>query len=733
MPETGFRKRTKGLAAALEQLIRPVNLTENAGLPYWREQILNALLLVGIIIGFFAAAAGVPHSIRKGLWAVAAIDIAVYLLIIGLFLFKRLPYTMRAGSAAAAFYAIGAIMLFSLGTFSSALVWLFVFPVAAGIFLGLRATLFAIALNILTFIVYDIYMGLELLPGQLPQGLNNLQQMLVIQGDFILLAILLNASTVYLVKKLQASLASEKTVRETLEAEVMERKHLEAALRESENKYRTYFESVSDVIYTLDAALRVTGVSPSVLKILGYTEQEIIGKPFHKLNVLDPAYLEKAFENCASVLEGEQSESVYEFIHKDGTRRFGQVSGAPLTQNGEIVGIIAVGRDITELMEAWNALEKSRERFRETVELLPSIVLEMDVEMRVTYTNSLGLETFGLTPEALDNGINALDLVHPEDKPLVQKAFEKLNATGQVDSGAIRILARHGTEAVVQLNSALMYQDKKVIGVRTCLTDITAQRKMEAELFKHKQFEALGTLAGGIAHDFNNLLTVILGNISMVKMESGLKSTAKKYLQAAEDASLHAKTLTGKILTFTKGGDPLRKCWDIETVIRDAAASTLNEHPKTACRFSMPQTLWPAHIDPDQCLTLFSNIFANAVEAVSGIGEIRVAAENRKIDSSSKLRLNAGRYLKVSVMDNGPGIPEDLSMEIFNPYFSTKQKGVQKGMGLGLTIAQSIADKHGGTIHIETGPDRGTTVNIYLPAYDEKNKIQGQNVYPMAK
>ena len=720
MPALSLKNIMPWLLIRLESLIRPVRLTEKEGLPYWREQILNTLLLVGIIIGLFAVATGVPYCIREGLWALAAIDVAAYLLVIGLFIFKQLSYSLRAWCAVLAFYVIGGFMLFNLGIFSSALIWLFVFPAAAGIFIGLGASVFAIALNILTFIGYDVLLALDVMALQFSQGINSLQRILVIETDFILLAILLNASTIYLVKKLRVSLAAETTTREELEMEVAERKHLEAALRESETKYRTYFESVSDVIYTLDSNLRVTGLSPSASRMSGYSEQEIIGKPFPELNVLDPAYLEKALEDYNKVLNGDHAESVYEFILKDGTRRFGQVRGAPLTRNGEIVGIIAVGRDITELKEAWNALEHSRERFRETVELLPSAVFEIDLNMELTYSNSPGLTFLGLTQKDLEAGLNALTYVHPDDQPQIQNALEKLKNTGTVSPAAIRVITRHGEELTALINVAPIYEGGEFSGVRTCLTDITAQRKMEEALFKAKQLESLGTLAGGIAHDFNNLLAVILGNISMLKMAPELDAGNEAWLQEAETASLKAKELTARLLTFTRAGDPSGEYCDIETVLRDAAKSSIRKAQAIDCIFSLPPDAWSAHIDPDQCRILFSNILSNAMEALAGSGEIRITAENFMIDSQTNPQLQPGRYLRVKITDNGPGIPDDIIRRIFDPYFSTKVKGTQKGMGLGLTIAQSIAHKHGGTITVVSEPGSGTTANIFLPACDEK-------------
>ena len=720
MPSARLKKIGAQPTGRLEKLISPPNRSPDEGLPYWREKAFNTVLLTAIFFGVPAVVSGIGYDIRKGLWGLAAVAISLYLFVIALFVCKRFPYALRAGCGVSIFYVIALMGLYKLGLFSSALIWLFVFPLAACLFLGFWPLVLALALCGLTFLGYDALLVSGAVAVALPPDGNSLHRVLMIEGDFIFLALVVNVVIAYLTNRFRMSLASEQTTREALESEIEKRKQLAAALRESEQKYRTYFESVSDVIYTLDTDLRVTGVSPSALKLADYTEAEVMGKPFHELNVLDPAYLEQALEDCATVLDGGQAASVYEFIMKDGRRRFGQVHGAPLRRDGEIVGIITVGRDITELKAAWDALEQSEARFRETVELLPSVVLEMDLDFRITYTNNRGLDLFGLDQADFDRGINAMAYVHPDDREQIRKAFDKLRATGRIDPAVIRALAGGEAEVTAVVNSAPIYQGEQVTGVRTCLTDITAQRKMEEELFNARQLESLATLAGGIAHDYNNLLAVILGNLSLAQTEAGTSETVGQWLAEAETASLRAKELTARLLTFTPSGAPSPEACEIQSLLTDVVASTLPSDQPIDCTLSSPPDLWPAYIDPEQCRSLFSSVLSNAAEAVAGDGEIRIAAENVNIDSPAEPQLAAGKYLKVAITDNGGGIHPDILIKIFDPYFSTKERGAQKGMGLGLTVAQSIANRHGGRIIVESEPANGTTAMIYLPAFEEE-------------
>lgn len=708
------KKRLSHFLAALNQLTRPYSVTEDEGIRYWRERILYAILLVAIVAGFFATISGVSYTLREGLWGIAAIDTVAYLLVVGLFIFRRGPFLLRGGCSILIFYLIGLYLFIRLGLLGSGLVWLFMFPVAAAIFFGLRAGLAAIAINVLTLTILDPLLVSERLSWPFPPHTIELQRLLVVEGDFIFLCIIATASIGFVLNRLQASLESEKKVRGTLEAEVAERKNLEAALRESEEKYRTYFESVSDVIFTVDTDFLVTGVSPSVKRQIGYSPEEVIGKPFYELNILAPEYLEKAFSDTLRVFEGNWVETVYEFIAKDGTRKFGEIHGAPLWQGGKVVGSITVGRDITELKQMWDALEQSVNRFKETVELLPSIVLEMDLDMQISYSNSLGFETFGYTQEDIESGLNALDLVHPEDKHKVRNAFEKLKNEAHVEPIAIRLIAKNGTEMTAMVNSTLIYQGDKKTGIRSSVTDITAQRKMEEELFKAKQFESLGTLTGGIAHDFNNLLTAILGNISLAQMHKP-DDKILKLLKEAEIASLQAKELTHRLLTLTKGGEPVKKRCDIERIVRASVPRGGRQDIKF--NFSLPEGLWPGHVDAEQIQQVFENVITNAIEAIKDRGVITISGGNMTINKDSNLAVTPGQYVKITITDTGVGIPETLRPRIFDPYFSTKQLGTQKGMGLGLSLTLSILRKHGGFIIIESKPGEGTTASIYLPAF----------------
>ena len=258
--------------------------------------------------------------------------------------------------------------------------------------------------------------------------------------------------------------------------------------------------------------------------------------------------------------------------------------------------------------------------------------------------------------------------------------------------------------------------------IENCLEKLENKKKIrqiEKELLKAKKLESLGTLAGGIAHDFNNMMTVVLGNISLAKTETKPKSTAFELLAEAEKAALRTNDLTDMLITFSKGGDPVKKTVHIGRFLNDSVTSASNEYG-IDCEFSIAADIRPVEIDESHAKQVIWNIVANSVEAMAGQGMIEVCCENTDIGEKDDLTLKHGKYVKISIKDQGPGIPDENIPKIFDPYFSTKKMGIRKGMGLGLAVCHSVIEKHDGLITVESELGIGTTFIIYLPASTAK-------------
>ncbi|MGO9533242.1 MAG: ATP-binding protein [Syntrophobacteraceae bacterium] len=251
------------------------------------------------------------------------------------------------------------------------------------------------------------------------------------------------------------------------------------------------------------------------------------------------------------------------------------------------------------------------------------------------------------------------------------------------------------------------------------------RKKIDAELLNAKKLEATGVLAGGIAHDFNNLLFVIMGNINMAQLKIEDDHDAQKHLIEAEKACLRAKDLTQKFITFSSGGGPVKRLVSMSDLVSSVVSLVLSGS-MTSSEIDAPSDLWLVEVDENQIRQVFTGIVENARESMPRGGIVSIRAENVEIAAESGaegIAPNAGRYVKVVISDEGIGIPEENMLKVFDPYFSTKYRGNQKGMGFGLAIAHSVIKKHNGNIEVESIPGKGTTVSILIPASAAKGDV----------
>lgn len=248
--------------------------------------------------------------------------------------------------------------------------------------------------------------------------------------------------------------------------------------------------------------------------------------------------------------------------------------------------------------------------------------------------------------------------------------------------------------------------------------EIIERRLIEEELFKSRQLKSLGVLAGGLAHDFNNILTGIMGNISLARKDESAGSGMTKRLEEAENACKMAKLLANRLLTFSKGGAPVTEPTSIVELIKETADFSL-AGSKSLARYDLPEDLWPAEIDRGQIGQVIYNLVKNAEQAMPEGGTINIDARNKKIRTEDGLLLEDDAYLKISIRDEGRGIPKDILPQIFDPYFTSKPGGT----GLGLTSALSIVKRHKGTITVDSPPGGGTTISVYLPASPDSQPV----------
>jgi len=256
-------------------------------------------------------------------------------------------------------------------------------------------------------------------------------------------------------------------------------------------------------------------------------------------------------------------------------------------------------------------------------------------------------------------------------------------------------------------------------GVSVFLRDVTDRKRVEEERLTTGKLESLGTLAGGIAHDLNNLLTIISGNIGLAQIEAP-ESPANllSFLSRAGEAAQHAAQLSNQLLTFSKGGAPLKRVVSISDLVTQAAEFSLHGS-NLRSDLDIQADLWRSAVDPAQIEQVINALVINAREAMPHGGIVRVSARNLEIDANSGLPIRPGRYVKIQVADNGGGIEKKLVTKIFDPYFTTKSTGA----GLGLSISYSVVKKHGGLLHLERTSADGSTFTFYLPATDSEPPV----------
>ncbi len=370
-----------------------------------------------------------------------------------------------------------------------------------------------------------------------------------------------------------------------------------------------------------------------------------------------------------------------------------------------------------ELISSRRELEEERRRYQELFEFAPDGYLVTDTEGIILDANSAATGLFNIRKPFLVGKPLAM-FVHSQERHLFRTLLARLKKEAGGLSGDWRFLMfsmqRAAFPASLTVASATVRE--KTVELRWLLRDITERRQMEEELQKEGKLESLGILAGGIAHDLNNLLTVILGNLSLAKRYANNNDRIYKRLLEMDNAITQTRSLTVQLLTFAKGGKPLAKAVSIRGLIEEASSFALSGS-NVSCQFIFPEDLPPVKIDRGQITQVISNLLINADQAMEEGGTIIISAENLAVsEEGGILPILPGNYVAITIKDDGAGIPQQNLAKIFDPYFSTKEKG----SGLGLTICYSIIKKHGGHIFVKSAAGEGTSFTVFLPVSNDK-------------
>jgi PAS domain S-box-containing protein len=366
------------------------------------------------------------------------------------------------------------------------------------------------------------------------------------------------------------------------------------------------------------------------------------------------------------------------------------------------------------------ALRETEEKFQKAFMLSPNpMAISSLKDGRIIEINENGVKQFGYSrDEIIGKTSIQLGIIKPGDRETIKKL---LMETGSFNNLEMKIYTRSGEELICLICGQLI-----TIGGETCIiqsiSDITRQKRMQKEVLKSKNLESLGVLAAGIARDFNDYLTSIMGNISIAKLSLHDAGKIHKALTRAEEISIKAADLASKMLTFSDGGAPIYRKNSLSVIIKDIIELSIRSmDTAVVCRYRRDKDIWPVYGDETQLRQLIYSILLNAVEAMPDGGEALIQTGNITILPGNELGLKEGNYVNIVIKDSGVGIPEKNLDKIFDPFFSTKDTISRNGVGLGLTICQSIARKHNGGLEVNSTMGEGTTVNIYLPAFEEKS------------
>ncbi|MDJ0721361.1 MAG: PAS domain S-box protein [Desulfobacterales bacterium] len=525
---------------------------------------------------------------------------------------------------------------------------------------------------------------------------------------------------VYLAGKASPLYDAEGRVAGAIESlrDITEQKRAEKALRSSEERYREFFTKAPFGIFLSTADGRFVDVNPALAAMLGYDSpreaideisnigEQLFVVPTQREAIMAAALGTKGFHIAEVHYRRRSGEHWLANLHMRAISGQGQE-----TQLFE--GFV---EEITDRRRAELALKAEKERLRVTLHSIGDAVITTDRAGLITLMNPVAEALTGWSEkEAVSRPLSQVfDIVNERTHEACENPVTTVLSSGRVVALAnhTKLISRDGSEYVIADSGApIMDADRNIIGVVLVFRDVTSERRMQDELRKTEKLKSLGVLAGGIAHDFNNFLAGIVGNLSLAKLDLPPGNPIHTRMDEMEKAALRAKNLTLQLLTFAKGGEPDKRTLYLGDLVRESASFALRG-TSIRCRFDIPTDLHTAEVDEGQITQVIHNLMINANQAMPEGGEVSVSGENVTLAADNHLTLPSGAYLRLTVQDAGTGIPPEHLRKVFDPYFTTKQKG----SGLGLAVAHSIIEKHAGKLSIYSEMGIGTTIQIYLPA-----------------
>jgi PAS domain S-box-containing protein len=502
------------------------------------------------------------------------------------------------------------------------------------------------------------------------------------------------------------------------------------AIKETKDQLNIAFEASMDAIVATNQEGKITLFNQAAEELFQYSSQEVIGQPIKILlreNIGDihqgkmDKFLSKDIGQCGHI--GKRTERT--FRRKGGSLFEAEIGMSGGRSSGKRMMIASIV-DITERKKIEADLKKSENQYRLFLQNFTGIAYRGNIDSSPEFYHGAVKKITGYAVQELLTG-NPLwkNIIYPEDLPSFENDLQKLrNDTRYSSRKEYRILHKNGQIRWVQEYVTNRCDDTgRPVYYEGTIYDITDHKHTETELIKMINLESIGTLAGGIAHDFNNLLMAVTGYISLAKTRLHPEDKAYTLLSEAERISFLGKDLTQQLITFSKGGEPSKKIISFHKLIKETAEAVLSGS-NIKCKYILPENLYQTEGDGAQIRQVVNNIIVNAKEAMPRGGTITVRAANVFVKPVDSIPLPEGEFVKISIEDKGIGIAEENLSKVFDPYYTTKILGAQRGMGLGLAVVYSILKKHNGCVTVDSARHAGSTFHLYLPAYKKESKIR---------
>ncbi len=497
--------------------------------------------------------------------------------------------------------------------------------------------------------------------------------------------------------------------------DVTARRDAEKARRESEERLAAIIDSSLDGVVALDESLHVVLANPSAETMFGYPRGALLGRSVEEL--VPPEHREGHADRVRSVRgrsPGSRRATVVG-LRADGAQVPLETSFAHARVGGQSLFTVAC-RDISAQLRTQRALEAGEARFRQMAEAIREVFWLADTSTgKLLYTSPAYEAVWRRSGAAMEEDpLDGLQAVHPEDRERVERQWRSGSPSGH--DLEFRIVWPDGTIRWLH-DRAFVVRD--VDGSSTRLAgiteDVTERRALEEQLRQTQKMESIGRLAGGVAHDFNNLLTVIVSSAELLRESVADRADVLELAGDALDAAQRGATLTRQLLAFTRQEVVEPRVMDLSAVVADTEKllrRLIGEDVTLTTR--LDRRAPPVRIDPGQWTQVILNLAVNARDAMPRGGRLLISTRAHTVTRGAIPGLEPGEHTVLEVKDDGAGMTGEVRSRIFEPFFTTKPGG--KGSGLGLAVVYGVVHQAGGSIEVESEPDRGTTFRIHLPA-----------------